>query len=424
MIQKAVNVSWNDYKSQISKTFRNLRGDENFTDVTLVTEDNQQIDAHRVILSASSPFFRTTFERNPHQKPLLYLKDIPFIELGQILDYIYLGECHVTSDRLDNFLRVGEALKIDELTEQTAVNEHQEPLLESFNQSCYKETVRDLRDIAEQPHPIRNKNKTINEGDINEKLETITHEVVCKIGKLDQLLCNVCKFVSADEHKMTNHIKIHGIGEAEEDNKVDYDVVDEITLLKTLKEDSKTLNIQSENWNIRDRHIDLKKLNNQFRTDRLLMKKLKWYVSEKQRPFLGFLRRREEVIMCGDRKRMERIRETPALEKAIKDIFFHDLEELEFNEDMDLPPLNFPFRNASQGWSAEVARDQASLYLHILDFSGPGDKLERQTSPVWWPENVTFRVPFAPSYASKEENESVINSIFTYYGVDIDIHHL
>ena len=130
------------------------------------------------------------------------------------------------------------------------------------------------------------------------------------------------------------------------------------------------------------------------------------------------------MIMCGDRKRMERIRETPALEKAIKDIFFHDLEELEFNEDMDLPPLNFPFRNASQGWTSEVARDQASLYLHILDFSGPGDKQERQTSPVWWPENVTFRVPFAPSYASKEENESVINSIFTYYGVDIDTHHL
>ena len=70
MIQKAVNVSWNDYKCETSKTFRNLRCDENFTDVTLVADDNQQIDAHRVILSASSPFFKTTFERNPHQKPL------------------------------------------------------------------------------------------------------------------------------------------------------------------------------------------------------------------------------------------------------------------------------------------------------------------------------------------------------------------
>ena len=238
MIQKAVNVSWNDYNSQISTTFRNLRCDENFTDVTLVTEDNRQIDAHRVILSVSSPFFRTTFERNPHQKPLLYLKDIPFIELVKILDYIYLGECQVTSDRLDNFLRVGEALKIDELTEQTAVTEHQEPLLKSVDQSFNEyspkqESVCDLTEIAEQPTPIGNKNKTVCEGDIDEKFENISNEIVCKIGKHDQLFCNVCNFVTAAEHKMTNHIKIHGFGEAEEGNKVDDDVLDEMTLLTT-----------------------------------------------------------------------------------------------------------------------------------------------------------------------------------------------
>ena len=128
--------------------------------------------------------------------------------------------------------------------------------------------------------------------------------------------------------------------------------------------------------------------------------------------------------MCGDKKIMERLKETPGLEKVIKDIFVQDLEEIEFIEEVVLPPLSFPFKDASQGWNCKVAQNQASLYLHILDFSGHADKQERQNTPVWWPDNVSFRVPFGASYASMEENESVIKSIFNYYGRDIDNHHL
>ena len=427
MIQKAVNVSWNDYKCETSKTFRNLRCDENFTDVTLVADDNQQIDAHRVILSASSPFFRTTFERNPHQKPLLYLKDIPYIELGMILDYIYIGECQVTSDRLDRFLRVGETLQIDGLTEQTTGTEHQEPLPEPTDKPLHESLPKPLiqhafTEIKEQANSIKNIQNEIKNRDIEAKSDN-TSEIVLKIGKRGQLLCNVCNFVSGNEHKMNNHIKIHGIGEEEEGNKVENDLEEEeevMDFLKTFKEDTKTLNIKPENWNIRDRHTDLKERFNQIRTDRLLMKKLKCYVIEKQRPFLSFFRRSEEVIMCGDKKRMEKIRETPGLEKAIKDIFFCDLEDIEFKEEMVLPPLSFPFRDSSQGWSAKVSQNQAVLYLHILDFSGQ----EHQNTPLWWPENVTFRVPFNPSYASKEDNERIIQSILNYHGININNHHL
>ena len=426
-----MNVSWNDYKCETSKTFRNLRCDENFTDVTLVADDNQQIDAHRVILSASSPFFRTTFERNPHQKPLLYLKGIPHIELGMILDYIYIGECQVNSDRLDSFLRVGEALQIDGLTEQTTGTEHQEPLPEPNNKPLHESLPKPLiqqeplhvfTEIEEQTPPIRNKQNEINNRDIEVKSDN-TSEIVCKIGKHGQLLCNVCNFVSGNEHKMNNHIKIHGIGEEEEDNKVKNYLEDEeevMDFLKTFKENTKTLKIQPENWNIRDRKNDLKERFIQIRTDRLLMKKLKCYVIEQQRPFLSFLRRREEVIMCGDKKRMEKIRETPGLEKAIKDIFFYDLEDVEFKEDIVLPPLSFPFRDPSQGWSAKVSQNQAVLYLHVLDFSGQ----EHQNTPLWWPQNVNFRVPFNPSYASKEENERIVQSILNYHGIDINNHHL
>ena len=119
MIQKPVNISWNAFESKTSETFRDLWSNKSFTDVTLATEDDQQIDAHKIILSTSSPFFKNIFEKNPHQKPLLYLKDVSYSELRKVIEYIYLGECELNSDRLNAFLSVGEALQIHGLTEQT-----------------------------------------------------------------------------------------------------------------------------------------------------------------------------------------------------------------------------------------------------------------------------------------------------------------
>merc|ERR1712013_248462 len=52
-------LRWNDFESNISVAFRELREEKDFFDVTLACEDSQ-ISAHKVILSACSPFFRRT----------------------------------------------------------------------------------------------------------------------------------------------------------------------------------------------------------------------------------------------------------------------------------------------------------------------------------------------------------------------------
>jgi hypothetical protein len=39
------------------------------------------LQAHRVILSACSPFFKAVLRRNPHQHPLLYLKGVSFRDM-------------------------------------------------------------------------------------------------------------------------------------------------------------------------------------------------------------------------------------------------------------------------------------------------------------------------------------------------------
>ena len=105
-------ISSNEFETSAPHTFRDLWNDENFTDVTLVTVDEQQIRAHKVILSSCSPMFRNILVKNPHQNPLLYLKDIQHKELELLMRFIYLGQCEVGQGGLEGFLQAGRELKV------------------------------------------------------------------------------------------------------------------------------------------------------------------------------------------------------------------------------------------------------------------------------------------------------------------------
>lgn len=50
-------LRWNNYQNSITTAFENLRDDEDFIDVTLAC-DGKTLKAHRVVLSACSPYFR------------------------------------------------------------------------------------------------------------------------------------------------------------------------------------------------------------------------------------------------------------------------------------------------------------------------------------------------------------------------------
>jgi len=109
-------LRWNDFESNISVAFRELREDKDFFDVTLACDDDQ-IQAHKVILSACSPFFRTVLRRNPHAHPLLYLKGVKFSDLQSVLNFMYHGEVNVAQEELNSFLAVAEELRVKGLTQ-------------------------------------------------------------------------------------------------------------------------------------------------------------------------------------------------------------------------------------------------------------------------------------------------------------------
>jgi len=112
-------LRWNDFESNISSAFRELRDDKDFFDITLACED-EQIQAHKLILSACSPFFRNILRRNIHQHPLLYLKGVKYTDLQSVLNFMYHGEVNVAQEELNSFLAVAEDLRVKGLTQNNS----------------------------------------------------------------------------------------------------------------------------------------------------------------------------------------------------------------------------------------------------------------------------------------------------------------
>ena len=111
------NISCSQLETRAESTLRKLWGDEYFTDVTLVTEDNRHIKAHKVILSSFSEFFREVFLNNSALNIVIFLKGVSFQNLEYVLEFIYLGHSAVAQQDLPGFLVTGQELRISGVSE-------------------------------------------------------------------------------------------------------------------------------------------------------------------------------------------------------------------------------------------------------------------------------------------------------------------
>jgi len=112
-------LRWNDFESNISLAFREIREEKDFFDCTLSC-GSRQMQAHKLILSACSPFFRSVLKQNPHQNPLLYLKGVKFTDLQAVLNFMYHGEVNIAQEELNSFLSVAEELQVKGLTQNNS----------------------------------------------------------------------------------------------------------------------------------------------------------------------------------------------------------------------------------------------------------------------------------------------------------------
>ena len=105
-------VKWNDFQENISSSFRLLRRDGDFADVTLACEDGKTLEAHRIILCSSSRFFQKILKQNQHPHPFLYMRGLKSEEVENLLDFCYFGEASILQKILDSFMLFTEELQM------------------------------------------------------------------------------------------------------------------------------------------------------------------------------------------------------------------------------------------------------------------------------------------------------------------------
>ena len=144
-------LKWSDFENNISRAFSELKDDEDFFDVTLACDGNQ-LQAHKVILSACSPFFRSILKVNKHPHPLLYLKGIKYEDMLSILDFMYHGEVNVAQVELSSFLAAAEDLQVKGLSAAGQEQHLSSQLMLDTKSSKQPEASIDISNYTNKPY--------------------------------------------------------------------------------------------------------------------------------------------------------------------------------------------------------------------------------------------------------------------------------
>ena len=106
----------NNHLENFKITLDEQRDNPEFRDVTLACED-KQIEAHKIILSASSFFLNRIIKKNKHPHPYIYMKGMKAKDLVHLVNFIYNGEVNIYQEDLDDFLTLAQEMEIKGMKE-------------------------------------------------------------------------------------------------------------------------------------------------------------------------------------------------------------------------------------------------------------------------------------------------------------------
>jgi len=198
-----VMLQQTEFPANCVGSFQQLRESGELLDVTLACED-ETIEAHKVVLSACSPFFRQVLTKIKQKHPFIYLKGIFHKDLLAIMDYIYNGEAKVPAEDLKRFVEAAEELKIRGLAENQMGDGTKDNILSQTSKSEILEKFKSILKGSKEQEEITNMDEVSEvEHDIVENAE--------RFGEhgLSMWKCKECGKVYKKKNRMKEHIKTH-----------------------------------------------------------------------------------------------------------------------------------------------------------------------------------------------------------------------
>ena len=112
MNQESFLLKWKFYEKSLSATLETDITDNNFADVTLLSDDLSPFKVHKFVLSACSPVLKEILLKNPHSSPMIYLNGVKTQVLRTLLQLTYFGQATLYQNSIEPFLKVVEAFQL------------------------------------------------------------------------------------------------------------------------------------------------------------------------------------------------------------------------------------------------------------------------------------------------------------------------
>ena len=211
-----LSLKWKDFQENLRNEFASLKESQDFTDVTLACEDGLQVEAHKLILAATSPFFQDLFKRNRHEYSLIYMRGVKSEDLVAIVDFLYYGEVNVHQDNLEAFLALAEELRLKGLTEPESKGDNKE--IQNLTEPDDDKSKLLIPKMNEQHDPPKPPEKLDNSQMSEASSQTKTEEKNVTKGKgnkekqENQFPCLLCN----KKYRTYNHLNTHKMKEHEE----------------------------------------------------------------------------------------------------------------------------------------------------------------------------------------------------------------
>ena len=200
-------LKWNDFQSNVSNSFRSLRNEDYLHDVTLVGDDNHEVFAHKLVLSACSEYFKNIFKnKKRHKETLICMNGTTSKDLKNILDYIYSGEVEIKQEELDSFLDISQRLKLDGLIGTNRSDSKTETTVESENEEHFQESPRTL--------PVRSRTKCVKANEIipfqKVDFNNVDQQILDYAEKCNGFWrCKSCGKEDRKQYNLKRHIERH-----------------------------------------------------------------------------------------------------------------------------------------------------------------------------------------------------------------------
>ncbi|KAF2898782.1 hypothetical protein ILUMI_07395 [Ignelater luminosus] len=107
----ALHLVWDNHLENVSSLFQILYQDNKLVDVTIVCRDGV-LRAHKLILSACSPYFERIFHENPCKHPVVIVRGVHYQEMQMLLQYIYKGYIDIPASFLNNLICIASEFEI------------------------------------------------------------------------------------------------------------------------------------------------------------------------------------------------------------------------------------------------------------------------------------------------------------------------